>query len=69
MEYIVHAVNKVFRFVEQIRFRAFSLTFCNEGIRIDSSSAMIAMTTSNSISVNPFFLCKTKQLSISSRIN
>jgi len=42
----------------QLAVRAFSLAFANTGKRIAARIAMIAITTNNSIKVNPlFYLC------------
>jgi hypothetical protein len=51
--YIVHASITCLRLPRQIERLPCSLTLCNAGINMAISTAMMAITTNNSIKVNP----------------
>jgi hypothetical protein len=53
-QYIINAVPICLRLDRQAVFLAFSLARLKTGKRIAARIAMIAMTTNNSINVNPF---------------
>src|SRR5215469_2453510 len=62
LAYINQAVESCFSLLKQLACAAFSLALDKAGSRSDARMAIIAITTSNSISVNAFNLDRTRKL-------